>query len=453
MFVLPAISPSLAPYIIWLPAACALLFLLLLWLFKWRHEALAAKYARWQSEAQAIEVATHDGLYKKSANDVKPAYPNVSIIVPTHGEVSELEYLLPRLLNMEYDGKFEVIVADEVSLEDTKAVVNRLSAQAPTLRYTRVPTTSRQIELRKLAITLGVRAAHGDWVIVLSPLTAPENRQWLQHFAENLNSELDLVEAYYNYYDDGSLRARRAILERVRDFNLRLNAYEQGLIIGCSSANFAMRKDWFVKHSGFADSLTLPFGEESIIAYRHATTERSVLLCSPDTKLTEYLPEDDELTSRRIFMAETFRQILRMKPCPPSPSLHKRHARLGYSLLGFLLWRHAWWYRLRERINMVLTYLFALTVVGYTAWRVWADVSAGAYNMAYLYTDIAIALLSILSLILPIVTLRRTLRSLNERKYGLYIVWFDLTLPWRRLSIGFKRRIRSKNFTRRNFEP
>lgn len=469
---LPLSLPAAAlPYTQWLPVGASALFLFLLWLFKWRHDTLAAKYARWQTEAQAIEVATHNALYKlwpvrrrtraeraavargeqnADAADAQLPYPFVSIVVPAGNNTKELEYLLPRLLRMQYDGKFEIVVADQLALDENHDAVSRLAYAARPVRYTRVPRSSRQIELHKLAITLGVKAAYGEWVIVISPHTVPENDEWLKHFAENLTPGIDFVEAYYNYYDDGSLKARRAIMERVRDFNLRLNAYEQGLVLGCSTANYAVRKTWFVQQGGFADSLTLPFGEETIFAYRHAVVERSTLLCSPDTKLTEYVPDGETLTLRRIFRAETFRQLLH---------LGRRHeARRGgnatpprrHSLPAIWLWRHAWWYRLRNRLCALLTYLLAATLTGYAAWRGFTDAAAGVYDTAQLWPDLAMIFALLLSIILPLYTLRRTLRALHERKYGLYILAYDLMQPWRSLATGIRRRLRRRTFVRRN---
>lgn len=464
------IPPVLPQSFVWLPVIVCAVCIFLLWLFRWRHDTLAAKYAQWQNEAQAIEAATHNALYRimphrhklrgqsivspeeadaDKAEEEKPAYPWITVVVPAHNDAPQLEYLLPRLLEMPYNGKFEVIVADQIASEDNRDVVRRLEDRYPTLRYTRVPPTSRQIERRKLAITLGVKAAHGEWVIVISPYTVPETSGWLQHFAQNLDPELNFVEAYFNYYDDGSLKARRAILERVRAFNLRINAYEQGLVIGCSSANYALRKKWFVEQSGFADSLTLPFGEEAIFAYRHAVANHSMMLCSPDTKLTEYLPDDSVLDNRRVRLAETMRHIIRAgyKNSAAALSVHRHR-----SLMEILLWQHARWYRMRERLCSLLAYLTLLFSMGYVAWRVWTDITLCAYSLEYCPADVAMLFLVVLSVVLPVVQLRTTLNALHERKYGIYIILYDLLQPWRAWMVGIRRFLQSGNFVRRNID-
>lgn len=441
----------------WFPIFISAICILSLWVFRWRHETLAAKYASWQNEAQAIEIATHNALYqfglkrkklrgqtivenedlKPNNDNYKPSYPTITIVIPVYKDEEQLKYLLPRLQKMQYNGKFEIIVSDQIASEDTHDIVRQYATDFPNLRYTRIPPSSRQIERRKLAITLGIKAARSEWVIIIKPHTVPETNDWLQHFAQNLDPEINFVETYYNYYDDGSLKARRAILERVRAFNLRLNAYEQGLILGSSPANYAVRKTWFIQQRGFAESLTLPFGEDSIFAYAHANANHSIMLCSPDTKLMEYLPNNKELLNRRIRRAETIKYILHMgwKKSAANSLTHRLHQ----SFLEKVIWCHPRWYCLREHFCSLFFYLFLFCFIFYTIWRTRSIIEECVYNLNYIYSDLIMLLFLFIFLFVPIRQLRCTLRALNERKYGLYIIFYDLLQPWKSLAISIKR--------------
>ena len=70
-----------------------------------------------------------------------------------------------------------------------------------------------------------------------------------------------------------------------------------------------MRKNWFIEQQGFADSLTLPFGEEKIFACYHATTERTTMLCSSDTCVTELMPTKRNLYETRMYASETKKHL------------------------------------------------------------------------------------------------------------------------------------------------
>lgn len=402
------------PTFLWmLPSivATTALLLLLIYLFRWRYDSLAAKYVAWQTEAQDVEKATHAALYNQP-HDEKPVYPRVSLVVAAQNQARQLEYLLPILLEQEYKGKFEVVVVDQVSTDDTVDVLRRLELNYNHLRHSFVPPHSRHIELRKLALTIGIKAARSEWVIVVNPDTIPPNSQWLQHYAENLIPGVDWVQAYLNYADDGLNESRRAILERVKLQNLRLQAYENGIVLGCFTANYAIRKEWFLANQGFADSLHLPFGEEGLLAYFHVDAERTTFLCSPDTRLVEEMPGNKQLKYNRIQMAEISR--------------HMKGAGRNCLRKAF---GTSW-----------LLYLYSLLTLAYIGLRVAIDCAAGIYQTYYIYSDVAELLLLLLAGFLPLWGLRKSLKALGERSFGGYVYLYDLLQPWRTIAANLGRR-------------
>ena len=293
------INLSLNEMILPTSLALSVLALLLLYVLRLRNYKLPIRYAAWQNEAQEIESVTHDALVAAGSG-----YPSISIIIPVGENDPSPSELLDSLYAMDYSGKYEVIIADMGQNDKVKDVYKQYTSNHNHLRYTFIPHTSRNIELRKLAITLGIKAARGEWAIVISPNTIPKSNAWLKHYAQNLTEDRDFVEAYYNYADDDSLNARRAILERVGEYTIRLRALERNVLAGCGSSNWAMRKSWFMENKGFADSLPITFGEESIMVNRHASAERSCLLCSPKTRLVENVQDSKQFAYARMKRSE-----------------------------------------------------------------------------------------------------------------------------------------------------
>lgn len=414
-----------------------LVLMALLYLLRFRRRGLAAQYAAWQEEGEQVDETLRDTLHRPQGEEAA-AYPRISVVVPTYNQANELAYLLPRLLKQNYEGRLEIIVADQLSGDDTVQLVKQLQLSNPRLRYTAVPPTSRHIEPRKLAITLGVKAAHSEWVVVVNPDTHPDTLSWMQHYAENLTENVDFVQAYYNYEDDGSLAIRRAILERVETFNRRLAAYRSDVVLGAETANFAVRRSWFLERLGFADSLPLPFGEESIFAARHAEAERTALLLSVHTRLTESAPVNAELRRRRM---------------------------LGVEIRRHFPWRarkYAW----AEALASALNYAFWLTGLLALAAAVWQTVEQPAvhtllagegapqggaepfYSSAALYVLLGSLAEWTLYVWLSLRGLRRSLKAVGERRMGLYILLFDLTQPFYGAVAQVLRSFHSRSFVR-----
>ena len=69
--------------------------------------------------------------------------PGFSIIIPVHNNAMEIERNLPGLLEQEYSGKYEVIVVDESSNDETEDVLKRLKSQYANLYTTFIPEIGR----------------------------------------------------------------------------------------------------------------------------------------------------------------------------------------------------------------------------------------------------------------------------------------------------------------------
>ena len=98
--------------------------------------------------------------------------PGVSVIVCAEDDARNLETLLPAILTQDYPGPFEVIVVNDGALPATKEVIARLEEKYSNLYMTFTPLESRSLSRRKLALTLGIKAARHE-VVVLTTGNSP----------------------------------------------------------------------------------------------------------------------------------------------------------------------------------------------------------------------------------------------------------------------------------------
>ena len=182
-----------------------------------------------------------------------------------------------------------------------------------------------------------------------------------------------------------------------------------------------MRKTWFLANDGFTDSLTLPFGEETLLLAAHASQERTAVCLALDGALTLPAPERRALAMEHVKACETGRRA-------------GRRARL---------------YRLRETAA-AWVHLFALLVpVAYLALRLAADLFSNAYTSAALSPDIATFLLAVALLLLPPLLLRPVLKRLQQPVPWLYATVHALLHPLRRTAAALRCNWLRKTFVRR----
>ena len=112
------------------------------------------------------------------------ALPFVSIVLAVHDNACELEERLPQLLEQQYRGKWEVIIVDESSTDDTQDVLTRAKAKYPRLYTTFIPESSHYISRRKLSLTMAVKASKGDWILITDIDCKPTGNRWLATMAQ-----------------------------------------------------------------------------------------------------------------------------------------------------------------------------------------------------------------------------------------------------------------------------
>lgn len=222
---------------------------------------------------------------------VTDSNPSISIIIPITNQISTLKRIIPVLCNQRYSEKFEVIVIHQESVHHISNELDVLKEQYDNLRSIRIPNTLKQISLRKLAITLGIKSARNEWVILLNPETIPDSIDWLKTFGSQLTGDVDMVSAYYNFrYNEYNKSSKQLICERIKDFALKNYALSHNAVLGCNDSNLAIRKKWFLDSEGFSDCLDLPHSELTVLSALKMYPQRMRYVYSPLLLLEDSIP-------------------------------------------------------------------------------------------------------------------------------------------------------------------
>ena len=120
-----------------------------------------------------------------------------SAIMAVYEQASQLEANLPVFLTNTYESGYEVIVVDESSTDETDDVLKLLKQDHPNLYSTFIPKPNPHITRRKLTLSLGIKAAKNEWVIITSIENAPAYEEWLKELSGVIDSTTEAVAGYY----------------------------------------------------------------------------------------------------------------------------------------------------------------------------------------------------------------------------------------------------------------
>lgn len=128
---------------------------------------------------------------------MEPDIPKLSVVIVVHDEASQLEDNLPRFLVQQCSFPYEVIVVDDSSSDDTPDVLQRMKTQYPHLYTTFIPKSVIFNPSRlRLAMNVGVKAAHSSWVVFCGIARPPKSDLWLSELAAQCSDDIDVVMTY-----------------------------------------------------------------------------------------------------------------------------------------------------------------------------------------------------------------------------------------------------------------
>ena len=116
---------------------------------------------------------------KRSDIHFSQELPPLSVIIYAREEVENLRRNLPAVLEQDYP-QFEVIVINDGNTDESEDYLTLQGEKYPNLYHSFVPSSSRYISRKKLAITLGIKASKYDWLVFTDANCLPESNQWLQ---------------------------------------------------------------------------------------------------------------------------------------------------------------------------------------------------------------------------------------------------------------------------------
>lgn len=344
-------------------------------------------------------------------------FPRISVLIPFgRGEHDAMVATLQHILEQEYPD-FEVIVIDQGSEEDAEELAAELQAHSRRIRLCVVPRTAHHVAQGRLALMLGARAAHSEWLLFMTPFSMPASEKMFTYMASTISDDVDAVLGYCNFLNDKSRRIRRAINARLRRQAMWLRALRCGVAMGAEDAGVLIRKSSFLASINDMEGLRLPVGEIDLSVERLKTSAKVRAIMTPETTVLQGVEQRLQISLPFVTSAIT-------------RGSKSNRARCFY---------------LRDACSSWTLWLSVISVCAYVGLRAYTLLQYQAYTQEYIAMDIAWFMLTLALFLVPAILMRKACKRIGEMPFYMREPFYELSKPLRSLYI----RSRAKRVIRR----
>lgn len=233
--------------------------------------------------------------YRRAANfynipipDPEVYHPKASVLIYCQNDEEILASTLEHISHQDYPD-FEVIVVCDAAAEYAEMLNERYGSVYPNVYVTFVQPGSHNLSRRKLAITIGAKAAKGEIIVTTGANIWISSDQWLSQllapFCGDSGRHID-VSLGYSHINFANLRG---VGKWYRQFDAVLT---DALWVGYAADhlpyrgdgfNLAFRREVFFKHKGFAKTINLHYGDDDLFIHEISTPANTAIVVSPES--------------------------------------------------------------------------------------------------------------------------------------------------------------------------
>jgi glycosyltransferase involved in cell wall biosynthesis len=208
--------------------------------------------------------------------------PGVSVVVCAWNEADNLRTLVPQLFAQQYP-EFEVVVVNDRSTDETFALLHQFSQQYPALRVVHVDRTPAHVAAKKYALTLGIKAARHEVLLLTDADCRPASARWIERMADCLSTDKDLVLGISPYYKEPGLLNALIQFETFYTALQYISLALAGRPYMGVGRNLLYRRSFFLRHRGFERHYGILGGDDDLFVNRTATARNTAVCLHPDS--------------------------------------------------------------------------------------------------------------------------------------------------------------------------
>lgn len=223
-------------------------------------------------------------LKHKNAEITVSTWQSVSIIVCARSEFENIQKLIPALLEQNYPN-FELIIADDASWDGSTSYLEELEKNEPRLKVVYITDEMKKNYLgKKLALSLAIKAAKNDIILLTDADCIPDSKNWIQHMVQafHTNPSIEIVLGYSPFFKTSSFINLISRMDNAYTGLSYLSYALSGDPYMGVGRNLSYKRSLFFKHKGFASHLHIAPGDDDLFVNEVCNANNTAVCVHPE---------------------------------------------------------------------------------------------------------------------------------------------------------------------------
>ncbi|MCH6197998.1 glycosyltransferase [Aquiflexum sp. LQ15W] len=222
-------------------------------------------------------------FYKKKTEMSSSEKEPVTVVIAAHNERTNLKKIIPLLFQQDYPN-FDIMVINDRSYDGTKKVLEQLMAIYPRLRTVTVTYTPSHVTSKKYALTLGIKVAKNDVLLLTDADCRPKTDKWIELMTAPVRVKgKDFALGFSQYESKNGFLNKWIQLETIwtaiQYFSF---AIWKSPFMGVGR-NLCYRRSFFMSKKAFKGLWHIECGDDDLFVNLHADSSNVAVVVDPDS--------------------------------------------------------------------------------------------------------------------------------------------------------------------------
>ena len=214
-------------------------------------------------------------IFFKNKSDNSSKEP-VSIIICAKNEYENLKKYLPIILEQEYP-EYEVIIVNDASIDETEEFLAQLKQKYNHLKFTSLPEDQNFNHGKKLALSIGIKAAKYENLLLTDADCWPKSKKWIDTMQQDFRNK-EIILGY------GGYQTKRGLLNKIIRYDTLTIAMQYfslaklGIPYMGVGRNLAYKKSLFFNNKGFGPYSHILSGDDDLFI-NHVANKNNTTIC------------------------------------------------------------------------------------------------------------------------------------------------------------------------------